>query len=183
MGLSELPKNLENGYEIRDFSTKDPSNADKVNQVIRWSVRESMVAISPDSIGSHNFSKAAFINDTDTIIGYGAITHIYSSQIVELGGLVVDETARGQGVASRIVRAVVRSTLESIDPLQIIAFSNTKSAPIFSKLGATQVDNALDLPSEVWKVCHTCRYYDEALASGDMCCGRVYDITNVGLDE
>lgn len=183
MAQTELIPVAFESYTVRDFLPSVPENEENINQIIRWSVRESMVAISPASIRSHNFAKAAFTVNDETILGYGAVTHIYSSQIVELGGLVVHEATRGMGIASKIIKSVVSHTLETMKPLQVIAFSNTESAGIFTKLGGKQVEDALSLPSEVWKVCHTCKYYDEALARDEGCCGRVYDITNIDVGD
>lgn len=169
---------------IADFVPSE----DDINKVVRWSSRESMVSISLGSIGTHNFAKAAYKKDTshsspDEIIGYGAITHIYSGDILELGGLVVSEQARGMGVAKALIKAITKSAVEAMNPDILIAFSNPKSSSIFSKLGGIQVPEAQALPPEVWKVCHTCRFYDDALACGDRCCGRVYDITAIETDS
>lgn len=167
---------------VRDFLPRKPEREDDVERIVRWSVRESMVAISPDSIRSHSFAKAAY-DTNERLLGYGAITHIYSADVVELGGLVVSQASRGLGIASRLTRAIVQGATEAMSPAQIIAFSNTKSAPIFAKLGGKQIEDATTLPPEVWKVCHICRYYDAAQEAGATCCGRVYDITRIETDD
>lgn len=173
-----------NEITVVDFVPLTPENEEDVNTIIRWSTRESMVGISLGSIATHRFAKAAYISDESTgatrrLVGYGAITHIYSKSVLEVGGLVVAENVRGSGIASNLVRNTVHDALEAMNPELVLAFSNKRSASLFAKLGGVQIPDAQELPPEVWKVCHTCRFYDDALAGGDMCCGRVYDITGI----
>lgn len=169
----------DSSIEIRDFLHNSPENEEAINQIVRWSTRESMVAIGALSIHTHSFAKAAYTSNDNELVGYAAITHIYSPDVMELGGLMVSSAVRGRGVGSLLTKAVVEHAKEIMDPHQIIAFSNTDSAPIFKKLGGDQIEDAASLPDEVWKICHTCRFYEEALEENKACCGRVYDITNI----
>jgi N-acetylglutamate synthase-like GNAT family acetyltransferase len=170
---------------IEDFMAEDAGNEEDVNKIIRLSSRESMVSISLDSIAKHAFSKAAYIGGADSsmpereLAGYGAITHLYSSSVLELGGLVVSEKFRKSGIASMLIKSIVADTKKTMDPELIIAFTNPTSSSIFARLGGSQIEDARSLPPEVWKVCHVCRFYDDAVAKGDNCCGRVYDITDI----
>src|SRR3546814_10092061 len=102
---------------------------------------------------------------------------------MELGGLVVSEASRDRGIGSIITRTVVEHAHRVKEPWQIIAFSNKLSRVLFEKLGGTQIEDASTLPPEVWKVCHTCKFYDEALACNKTCCGRVYDITRINDEQ
>lgn len=185
MRVPEEPNSAPIGGDItiQDFTPDIDGYAGDVSQIVRWSVQGSMVAISPDSIKTHYFPTAAYDQSSGDLVGYGAITHIYSAQVMELGGLVVHKEQRGRGIASAISRKIVAKAFEAMGPELIIAFSNTSSAPIFEKLGGVRIEDARRLPAEVWKVCHTCRYYDDVQASGGGCCGRVYDITNIRTSE
>lgn len=163
------------------FDPNDEGNIDHVERIIRWSVRESMVPINPDTIQKHQLAHVARVEDR--LAGYGAVTHIYSGNVIELGGLVVGERFRGMGIASGLVETIVASAREELKPEMILAWSNPTSATLFSRLGGKQVADAQTLPAEVWKLCHTCRYYDEYVEEmGKICCGRVFDVTHVNED-
>jgi N-acetylglutamate synthase-like GNAT family acetyltransferase len=171
----------ETSIKIQDFHTTHPDNLETIERIVRWSSREMMVPITMDSIQRHHLSMVATDTGLDKVVGYGAITEIYSRNVVELGGLIIDSSYRGQGVASGIVRRLVDKALDVFNPAQILAFSNGTSANLFSKMGGVQIEDAGLLSAEVWKMCHLCRNYDEqVLTLGKVCCGRVYDLREIG---
>ncbi len=185
-----MPKKDILSLEMVNFDPTNPELVPDIEQIVRWSTRESMVSISKNSIGGHQMGVAAYASGTrldgNVLAGYGAITNIYSRNVVELGGLVTNPRIRGLGVGSHLVKRLVQRVREELTAEQILAFSNYSSATLFAKLGGIQIENANEsLPPEVWKLCHLCRFYDDAQSIGDQCCGRVFDITNieVGPDE
>ncbi len=154
-------------------------NPDIAQDIIALSAQESMVPITEDSLRRHHVGVVA-VRDSGEFAGYTAVTHVYSQHTVELGGLLVPPELRGRGIAQSLVHSVVERAHQEMEVDMILAFSNQDSANIFRKLGGRVVPNPEILPSEVWKVCHSCRFFEEAvIKGGENCCGRVYDITDI----
>lgn len=173
-------------FSIEPFYAADPENDGDVHQLIRWTSNEGMIPLNEASIARHALATAAYAKNQPVygarqLAGYAAITQIYDRHIIEVGGLVVSPLYRRYGLASRLVSKVVERALSEISPEQILAFSNPDSAKLFEKLGGTQIEDATTLPNSVWKLCLSCRFYDEKVINeGQKCCGRVFDITEIG---
>jgi N-acetylglutamate synthase-like GNAT family acetyltransferase len=136
-----------------------------------------MLPLSAESVARHQLSTGAYY--LGELVGYAAISVIYSKDVIEFGGLVVNSELRRLKVGSGLTRAVVEQARNEIDPTMILAFGNTESGELFKKLGASQVENVQALPSEVWKLCYICPRQELANAAGKSCCERVYDITSI----
>lgn len=164
---------------VDDFDPIEPRYRQAVDDIVALSRGESMVAISHQSIRSHHVPVAAFMGGE--LAGYGAVTHIYSPYVVEVGGLLVPERFRREGIATQVLRRVVGLAQAHLTPDMIISFGNSESSELFCKVGAKVLEHpAAQLPPEVWKVCETCRFYEaEVLEKGRLCCGRVFDVTGI----
>lgn len=175
------------GVEIVQFNPRAVEATEEVAQIIEISARESMVPITSDSIRFHHLSQVARVTDArgqEQFAGYGAITHIYSPDTLEIGGLLVPYAYRGMGIASALVRRLVTITHEVFEPSRILAFTNQASSSIFEKMGGEQIADPDMLPAEVYKVCHACvNYQEQVVRLGNRCCGRIFDITNIDTHE
>ncbi len=165
--------------ELRKF---DLAATDDIKKLADWSTNYAeMIELNTEGIARHHLSVGAYV--WGGIAGYAAITVMYSSKVVEFGGLVVDPDMRRLNIGSTLTKNVIQQAREELDPELIVAFSGDKSAPLFKKLGGQVVENANNLPSEVWKLCYICPKHEAAQASGSNCCERVYDMTNIDTGQ
>jgi N-acetylglutamate synthase-like GNAT family acetyltransferase len=163
-----------------DFRSFDMDAVSDIERLASWS-RESpeMLPLSVESIARHHLSTGAYI--LGELAGYGAISVIYSREVVEFGGLLVSPNFRGHGVATALVKHVVSKAREELDPMQVLTFTNEKSFGLFKRLGGVVIDDMDTLPNEVWKLCHICPSYGRMMSAGKICCNRVLDITNIDV--
>jgi N-acetylglutamate synthase-like GNAT family acetyltransferase len=153
----------------------------ELEKLAEWSVADNeMLPLSTESIARHQMSTAAYV--FGELAGYGAISVIYSRDVIEFGGLVVNPDLRRYKIGTGIVRHVVTRALEELNPELILAFGNEKSSRLFQKLGGAQVQDVSVLPAEVWKLCHICPRLNQARSEAKSCCERVYDITSIGKE-
>jgi N-acetylglutamate synthase-like GNAT family acetyltransferase len=171
-------REFEIGTEFRDF---DIESRDELDRLAAWSTHsDDMLPLSTESVARHHLSTGAYL--AGELAGYAAISVIYSKEVIEFGGLVVNPNMRRHHIGSKLVTEVVTKAREEIDPRLILAFGNDNSARVFQKLGASQIDDISELPPEVWKLCHICPRLEIARTAGKSCCDRVFDLTSVVLD-
>lgn len=171
MARADLPVPI----EFREF---DLAQVDEMAALHDWStMHQDMLPLTTESIARHHLSSAAYINGE--LAGYGAISVIYSREVVEFGGMVVNPNFRRKNIGSSLVRHVVQRAHDELEPEQILAFGNEKSSRLFRRLGGTPVKDVMALPSEVWKLCYICPRADRAKAAGKNCCERVFDLTSI----
>lgn len=177
---------LQGDVDIVSFDPTLDRNEELINRIVSLSTKESMIPVTKDTIQRHHLGHIALLRtNEDTIFaGYGAITHVYSSAAVEFGALLVDPAFRGHGIASRILAKVHEAATEAWPQAEIFAFSNPTSRSIFEKNGGLPITNPDAMPPEVWKVCEACVNYQECVVElGKRCCGRIFDITEVEIDD
>lgn len=163
-----------------EFRPFDMDWTDDIARLTEWSTAsDDMLPLSVESIARHHLSTGAYI--FGELAGYGAISVIYSNDVVEFGGLVVNPNLRRHHVGSAIVKKVVEVAHEEMEPNLILAMGNDNSGKLFKRLGGFQVENNA-LPPEVWKLCHICPRLEIAQAAGKQCCDRAFDITNIPTD-
>lgn len=160
--------------ECRPF---DLSITADIKKLTSWSGSGDMIPLGLEGIARHHLSTGVYVGGE--LAGYGAVTVLYSGDIIEFGGLVVDPNMRRHHLGSTIAKHVVKQAREELDPELILAFSSERSALLFEKLGGKVIENANTLPPEVWKLCYICPRHEEALCIGKTCCERAFDITGI----
>lgn len=165
--------------EFRPFEIASISDVEMVD---KWSAQSGdMIPVDEETIRKHHhIATGAYI--FGELAAYGAISVVYSKDVIEFGGLVVNPDLRRHKIGTAMVKHVVAKANEEINPELILAFGNPKSSGLFKKLGGRVVDDATTLPSEVWKLCHICPKREQARAVGKNCCERVFDITHIKTD-
>lgn len=162
---------------------------DSKETIYELSQHNSMIPINEESIDSHNLRTLALGVDQQLGVtrfaGYAAITLVYSSEVIELGGLVIDPSFRGRGIAGKLTRNIIARAGEMWPNAEIIAFANEKSGRVFNRLGAHRIeDPENELMPEVWKTCSLCTGFKEYVTEmGERCCRRVYDLSEIGEDR
>jgi N-acetylglutamate synthase-like GNAT family acetyltransferase len=163
--------------EFRPFDMDASADIERLGE---WSTAsDDMLPLSIESIARHHLSTGAYI--FGELAGYGAISVIYSRDVIEFGGLVVNPELRRHHVGSAIVKKVVETAHSEMDLSLILAMGNDNSGRLFKRLGGYQVENG-KLPPEVWKLCHICPRLEIAQAAGKQCCDRAFDITNISTE-
>ena len=151
-----------------------------INLLAGWSVASGeMIPLSVERMASHCLGAVGYV--LGEVASYAAVTEVYSEDVIEVGGLVVNPALRKRQVGTRTIAHVMNRVTVDLGstPSMILAFANDKSKPLFEKLGGEVVEDVAGLPSEVWKQCHNCPRLEEAKAVGKNCCDRVLDITSI----
>lgn len=172
------PETYETELEYREF---DIASREEVALLAEWSsANDAMIPLHYEGLAHHQLATGAYWRGE--LAGYAAISVVYSHDVIELGGLVVNPALRQHRVGTGVVQEVLRKAHDEFEPSLILAFGNETSARLFKRLGAVVIDDIESLPSEVWKLCHICPRYEAACLAGKQCCDRALDLTPIPID-
>lgn len=110
------------------------------------------------------------------VIGTAGITFTYPDGTLEFGGWAVDRAWQHTGVGKHLLKDVLS---HHTDAFRIIAFGNTTSTPIFTKHGATVLDQGKMHP-DAFKPCLSCKCHGKAeLPPGTLCVDSILDLSPI----
>ncbi len=167
----------ESSYEII-FAKEDDTALLLMAQALigRYAEQGLMLAVTLkqlESIAAQGLLALALSHDRNTI-GVAGITFEHPDGKKEFGGWAVDPAWKHSGVGKQLLQAVIGSTSGTV-----IAFGNHNSGPIFTKLGATILDQKSMHPS-AFDPCRNCKCQGkEKLPEGTLCVDSIYDLTNL----
>lgn len=116
-----------------------------------------MLELTEEDVAHHARRWGAFMPDQNgKLVGYIAETRSYrGGTIIEIGGLVVHQDYRGNGIARALISAATADTLEYPD-VQPIAFCNGLSTPLF-QAEEYKLAHSGCIPAEAYDFCADCR--------------------------
>ncbi|MBI2028254.1 MAG: GNAT family N-acetyltransferase [Candidatus Levybacteria bacterium] len=121
------------------------------------------------------------VDNKGSLVSHAAATFIYSDGSIEVGAIYTVDNQRGKGVATKAVIALLDLLKRRYPERMIFALANSNSAPLFKKLGATEMETT-ELSKEVWEPCKQC---PKNPLLKDMkykifsCCDTPYNLTNI----
>lgn len=137
---------------------------------------DTMLPLTYEAIAKHPFRAVAY--QDEIIIGYSAITTLYSERVAEFGGLVVHPDARRQGIAEQLTCFTLRHCTQTLPHIErIIAFGNHKSTPLFQKIGGFILGSRDTLQGNVWM--NEAAYPPKPLPNHRTTCNTVIELTEV----
>jgi amino-acid N-acetyltransferase len=93
-----------------------------------------------------------FVADrAEDIVGCVSLLH-YTSGLVEVRSLAVDDSLKGNGLGSKLVSALIREARDRHVPK---LFALTRAVPFFARMGFEVVGMA-EFPEKVWHDCRLC---------------------------
>lgn len=92
------------------------------------------------------------VTEDNEVIGTVAYTYDYPKEIWELGGLAIKEGWLHQGIATVLIREMLKQQPHG----KTIAIANGNSLPLLKKLGATEISYPNNLPPEIFGPCVMC---------------------------
>jgi len=169
------------GKENIQFIVADVTHTEAAQKVSDWvSADGAMLPKSPDEILDIFRKGHAVVGyDGNEPVVHAALTQVNSDQTVEIGSLFTEESHRNKGLAREAVIAVLGQG-KSLYPDHIIyAVANERSAPLFKKMGAREMQTD-ELGGEVWASCDTCpRKPEQAENCPFTCCDTPFDLTHI----
>lgn len=113
---------------------------------------------------------------TGQVIGTAGFTFAYDEYMYEFGAWAVNPKYQNKGIGLSLLGALL---FQGDHFGKKIAFGNSKSGPIFEKLGAKIMDHE-ELPSAVFIPCKTCNCSGkENFPKGKQCVDNIYDLSTI----
>ena len=175
-----------NGNEKHaQFSVRNPNEEDTAlaEKIAAWTASAgSMIPKTPEDILKlfQAGNSVVVMNNEGREMSHGAITYTYPDGSVEVGGVYTDSELRGQGGGTRVIKETIALAKKKYPGKIIFALANEASAPIFEKLGATEMQCA-ELDQEVWEPCAQCPRNPQLLGTCTefKCCDTPYNLTHI----
>jgi len=132
-----------------------PEEAETIRNLFEDEVRAGrMLPRTADDIEAH-LSDWLVAEDGGQIIGCVSLIY-FKAELVEVRSLAVHPAYRGQGIASRLVKAAVDMARERGVP-RVLAL--TRATHLFERLGFRR-DTVTHFPEKVWHDCAPCPFRD-----------------------
>ena len=170
------------GSELKDslFETKIIVPDKSCVEIAEWVAKEITLSGSmlPKSKGDivemfDDNRSVVLVDSVGKPVAHAGITFVYSEEkVVEVGGVVVDQSHRKKGLGKEIVQASIDLANLNYPGWKKIALCNEQSLPIYLSLGSTimEINDIGIIPQEAWEACVSCPHYAETKKRGKICC-------------
>jgi N-acetylglutamate synthase-like GNAT family acetyltransferase len=128
-----------------------PSDVISIARLVEVCARNGEILPRSEKAIRESISNWVVVSDEVRIVACGSLLP-YTSKLVEIRSLVVDDSVKRNGIGTMVVQALITKAHEyEFESL----FALTRVVPFFEQLGFNRIDKAT-FPEKIWRDCWQC---------------------------